>query len=107
MSAQVMEIRRYVARPGRRGELASYMDRVVIPFVKERGVTVDASSVDQNDDDAYIWIRTFDSEAERAEKYRLIYENPSWRSEIEPIVRDLMDFEKAVITTARPTETAG
>ncbi|GAB3806528.1 hypothetical protein GCM10028798_29600 [Humibacter antri] len=103
MSGQLVEIRRYVAHPGRRGALADYMDRVVIPFVRAHGVQVTASLVDQNDADAYIWIRSFQDEDDRVEKYRMIYQDPEWVGDIEPVVRELMDFERAVIATATPT----
>jgi len=39
MSGRLVEVRRYVAFPGRRAELVDCMNRTVIPFVRARGVT--------------------------------------------------------------------
>ncbi|MEO7124236.1 MAG: hypothetical protein ABI400_14200 [Lacisediminihabitans sp.] len=107
MSAAIIEIRRYIAHPGKRAELVAYMDEVVIPFVRERGVEVSASLVDQADEDAYIWIRSFENEADKQSKYEAIYQNPEWIATISPVVASLMDFDTAVITTASPTVAAG
>lgn len=103
MNGAVVEIRRYIAHPGKRAELAKYMDRVVIPFVQARGVEVTASLLDQTDENAYIWIRSFQDESDRERKYEAIYQNPEWVETIAPVVSGLMDFDRAVITTASPT----
>ena len=103
MSGALVEIRRYVAFPGRRAELVDVMDRVVIPFVRARGVEVLASLVVPDDEDAYIWIRSFDDADDRDRAYAAIYEDPEWVDTIGPTVKKLMDVPRAVITTATAT----
>lgn len=102
MSA-LFELRTYTARTGRRDELAAFIDRVVIPFNTERGVQVIASFIDEQHEDAYIWIRRFDDEAHRVRAYEAIYQDPTWIAEIAPQVTELMHRERAVITRALPT----
>ncbi|QAY59437.1 NIPSNAP family containing protein [Microbacterium protaetiae] len=103
MTGRLVEIRRYVAFPGRRAELADIMDRVVIPFVRARGVEVTGSLLVEDDDDAYIWIRAFHDESDRERAYAAIYQDPEWIDTIGPAVKELMDVERAVITTATTT----
>jgi hypothetical protein len=99
----LFELRFYTAQPGRREELARYMDEVVIPFNTARGVNVIASLVDEEHEDVYVWIRRFDDEAHRKDRYVAIYEDPEWTDVIGPAVLELMVFEQAVITRAIPT----
>jgi hypothetical protein len=99
----LVELRFYTARSGRRDELARYMDEVVIPFNTARGVEVVASLIDEEHEDVYVWIRRFDDEAQRKDRYRAIYEDPEWRDVIGPVVLDLMVLEQAVVTRAIPT----
>ena len=97
------EIRRYQAHPGRRSDLVRCMEDVVLPFVRSRGMSVTGSFSDQQDPDGYVWIRRFDSEADRVAKYAAVYQDELWTAEIGPRVLALMDPEKAVITRAHPT----
>lgn len=99
----LFELRFYTARPGRRTELADYMDDVVVPFNREHGVEVVASFVDERDDDGYIWIRRFPDEQTRAAQYDAVYQAERWNQEIAPRVMELMDRDRAVVTRALPT----
>lgn len=99
----VYEIRRYQAHPGRRDDLVLCMEDEVLPFVRSRGMTVTGSFNDEQDPDGYVWIRRFDSEADRVAQYAAVYQDEQWTAEIGPRVVALMDPEKAVITRAIPT----
>ena len=97
------EIRRYQAHQGLRDDLVRCMEDVVLPFVRSRGMSVTGSFIDEQDPDGYVWIRRFDSEADRAAQYAAVYQDEQWTAEIGPRVLALMDPEKAVITRALPT----
>jgi hypothetical protein len=99
----LFELRFYTAHPGRRDELARYMDEVVIPFNTARGVDVIASFIDEEHEDTYVWIRRFDDEADRKSRYAAIYGDPEWSDVIGPVVMELMVLERAVVTRAIPT----
>jgi hypothetical protein len=100
----LFELRFYTAQPGKRDELAAFMDRVVIPFNTARNVQVIGSFVDAEHEDGYVWIRRFEDEADRLRGYEAIYQDPEWTAEIAPVVTGLMFRERAVITRALPTE---
>ncbi|MGD3108925.1 NIPSNAP family protein [Streptomyces sp. YGL11-2] len=97
------ELRRYQTRPGRQDEWVRYMEEVVIPFQRAKGMTVTGSFIDEEDQDGYLWIRRFDDEAQREELYAAVYESDRWRDEIRPVVQELLIPEKSVITRAVPT----
>ncbi|WP_037859143.1 NIPSNAP family protein [Streptomyces sp. NRRL S-340] len=97
------EIRRYQARPGRRGEWVRYMEDVVIPFQASLGMDVTASFVDDQDQDGYVWIRRFEDEAQSEALYAAVYQHERWTNEIGPVVRGLLDPGKTVVTRVVPT----
>ncbi len=97
------EIRRYHARPGRRDDWVRYMEDVVIPFQQSKGMDVTGSFIDEEDLDAYVWVRRFEDEAQRVSLYSAIYDSPRWTDEIAPVVADLLDRDKTVITRVAPT----
>ncbi len=98
------EIRRYQARPGRRDQWVRYMEQTVIPFQQSRGMTVTASFIDDEDPDAYVWIRRFEDEQQRVALYAATYDNERWQNEIGPAVGELLLLDESVITRVVPTE---
>ncbi|MGW1197941.1 NIPSNAP family protein [Streptomyces sp. NPDC002536] len=98
------EIRRYQARPGRREEWVRYMEDVVIPFQTSLGMDVTASFTDDEDEDGYVWIRRFEDEAQSEALNAAVYNHDRWKSEIGPVVHDLLIPEKSVITRVTPTK---
>lgn len=97
------EIRRYQSKPGRRDEWVGYMENVVLPFQTRMGMTVIASFVDEEDPDGYVWIRRFESEAEREALGAAVYASDEWKNEVGPPVYEMLIPEKSVITRAVPT----
>ena len=59
------ELRRYRVRPGRMDEWVRYMEEVIIPFQVARGMVIAGSFRGEEDDSTYVWLRRFESEAER------------------------------------------
>ena len=102
-SGAFYEIRRYRAHPGRRADLVRVMEDQVLPFMTEKGMDVTASFIDEQDPDAYVWIRRFAHEQDRVARCAAVYEHPRWSAEIGPAVLALMDASAAVVTRAVPT----
>jgi hypothetical protein len=101
------EIRRYQIRPGRRDEWVRYMEDAVIPFQVERGMSVTASFVDEEDPDGYVWIRRFEDEQERETLYANVYQSDRWRNEFDPKVKDFLLVDRIKVTRIVPTPTSG
>jgi hypothetical protein len=96
------ELRQYKARPGRRNDLAKYMEEVIIPFQTGKGMVITGSFTGERDEDLYVWIRRFESEAEREALYTAVYQSEEWKSTIGPKVGELLDREQIVVTRLSP-----
>ena len=99
----LFELRQYRAQPGRRDDLARMMEETVIPFQISKGMVVVGSFVGEEDPDLYVWVRRFESEEQRQELYRAVYESDTWKNEIAPQIGTLNDREKIVVTRLTPT----
>ena len=79
------------------------MESEIIPFQTSRGMQIMGSWVGEEDPDLFIWIRRFESEAERVRLYAEVYESDHWKQEIAPRVPEMVDREKHVVTRLTPT----
>src|ERR1700735_1006098 len=97
------ELRQYHVRPGRMDEWVRIMEQEIIPFQVSKGMVICGSFRGETDDSAYIWLRRFNSEAEREAQYKAVYETDHWKTKIAPRVPEILDREKMVITRIVPT----
>jgi hypothetical protein len=84
------EIRREIAVPGRGQELARWMDERVIPRHEANGMIVAGAFTEAGNEDAFIWIRRFRGEEERAEVVERVHQDPLFDAEIRPAMRRLV-----------------
>ena len=103
----VVELREYKALPGQRQNWVDYMEEVIIPFQRARGMTIVGSFVGSEDDETYVWIRTFASEAERTRLYAAVYKTPEWENEISLRVAEMLDRDRIRVTLLDPTAGSG
>ena len=85
------ELRQYVIRPGKKDEWVRMMEDEIIPFQQSQGMVIVGSFTGEEDDSVYVWIRRFDSEAEREVLYGKVYESDHWKNDIGPRIPELMD----------------
>ena len=101
------ELRQYFVRPGKMDEWVKIMEEEIIPFQVSKGMVICGSFRGETDDSAYIWIRRFNSEAEREAQYKAVYETDYWKTKIAPRVPDCLDREKMniqrLVSTSRST----
>ena len=98
------ELRRYRVRRGRMDDWVRCMEEVIIPFQVARGMVIAGSFRGEQDDTTYVWLRRFESEAERERLYAAVYESAEWQEEIAPRVGELVD--RAAIEVTRLVATA-
>src|SRR5487761_1773437 len=55
------------------------------------------------DDSAYVWLRRFESEAEREALYKAVYDTDYWKTKIAPRVPLCLDRAAMVVTRILPT----
>ena len=97
------ELREYRTMPGQRENWVRFMEEQIIPFQSGKGMVIVGSFVGQEEDDLYIWIRRFESEAERERLYKAVYESDTWKNDIAPKIPEMMDREKIVVRRIEAT----
>ena len=97
------ELRQYKVRPGKMRSWVRLMEEEIIPFQTSKGMVVTGSFRDEGDDTTYIWIRRFETEADREQLYKAVYESDFWRDEIGPRIPEFLERDRSVITRIVPT----
>jgi hypothetical protein len=97
------ELRQYKVRPGKMDEWVKIMEEEIIPFGISKGMVVCGSFRGERDGSVYVWLRRFDSEAQRGALYKAVYESDYWKNQLAPRVPDCLDREESVITRIVPT----
>ena len=97
------ELRQYTVRPGKMEEWIRVMENEIIPFQVGKGMVITASFRGEDDDSVYIWMRRFESEAEREALYAAVYESDFWKNDMAPRIPELLDRDAMVITRLVPT----
>jgi hypothetical protein len=92
------ELRQYHIRPGQQANWVKCMEEEIIPFQVKMGMVVLGSFVGEEDASVYVWIRRFESEAERKRLYDAVYQSDYWKNEISPRVPTMIDREQIKVT---------
>ena len=61
------------------------------------------SFVGQEEDDLYVWVRRFESDAERDRLYQEVYQSDHWKETIGPRIPEMMDRTKMVVRRIEAT----
>lgn len=96
------ELRRYKVLDGKMDEWVDFMDAEIIPFQVSKGMVITASFRGE-DESTYVWMRRFESEADRERLYEAVYESDEWRDYFTAKVGDLLDRSAIEVTRIVPT----
>ena len=108
------ELRIYQIFPGKMNEWVSFMEKTVMPFQVEKGMVIHGSfTMDSSDQFAlengervlnsevkgntYVWIRRFESNEQKIELYKAVYESKEWLENIAPTVANLVDRNSILV----------
>jgi NIPSNAP protein len=97
------ELRQYHVRPGKMAQWLKIMEEEIIPFQVAKGMVITGSYKGETDESVYVWMRRFESEAQKEALYTAVYQSEHWKKEIAPRIPDLLDREKIVVTRIVPT----
>ena len=97
------ELRQYRMKEGQKENWVKLMEEKVIPFQVAQGMVVIGSFVGEQEKDLYVWIRRFESEEQREELYKKVYQSETWQNEFSPLVGDMLDRTKTVVTRLEAT----
>jgi hypothetical protein len=90
-------------KEGQKENWVKLMEETIIPFQIAQGMVVIGSFVGEQEEDLYVWIRRFESEEQREALYEKVYQSETWKNEIAPLVPDMMDRSKIVVTRLEAT----
>ena len=97
------ELRQYEIRPGKMDEWLSIMEDEIIPFQTSLGMVIAGSFRGEGDDSVYIWIRRFESEAERERLYEAVYKSDHWLTKLSDRVGQCINRETIKVQRIQPT----
>jgi hypothetical protein len=97
------ELRQYHVRPGKMAQWLKIMEEEIIPFQVAKGMVITGSYKGETDEAVYVWMRRFESEAQKEALYTAVYQSDHWKKEIAPRIPNLLDREKIVVTRIVPT----
>ncbi|MBN8899831.1 MAG: NIPSNAP family containing protein [Rhodospirillales bacterium 69-11] len=97
------ELRQYKVLPGKLEGWVRMMEEEIIPFQVSKGMVICGSFQGETDASVYIWLRRFESEAEREALYKAVYESDHWKTQIAPRVPEYLDRSAIVVTRMVPT----
>ncbi|HEX3864878.1 MAG TPA: NIPSNAP family protein [Stellaceae bacterium] len=97
------ELRQYHVRPGKMAAWVKLMEEEIIPFQVAQGMIICGSFRGETDESVYVWLRRFESEAQREALYKAVYETDHWKNKIAPRIPDILDREKINVTRIVPT----
>jgi hypothetical protein len=97
------ELRQYRVLPGKMDEWVKIMEEEIIPFQISKGMVICGSFRGESDDSVYVWLRRFESEAQREALYTAVYESEHWKNKIAPRVPSCLDRSAMVVTRIVPT----
>ena len=97
------ELREYRIKDGKRDRWVALMEEKIIPFQVSKGMVFVGSFVALDEPDLYVWIRRFESEEEKEQQYKAVYETEFWKTEIKPLVEEMFDRERMRVTRIEPT----
>ena len=103
----LFELRQYRTRPGQREKWVRYMDEVIAPFQRSKGMTILGTYIGEQEDDLFVWVRQFESEEDRVRLYKEVYESNEWKERIAPSIPEMLDRDRMVITRLLPASPVG
>jgi hypothetical protein len=97
------ELRQYKVLPGKLDAWVKVMEEEIIPFQVAKGMVICGSFKGEEDESVYVWLRRFESEEQREELYKAVYESDYWKNEMSPRVPEYLDRSAMVVTRIIPT----
>ena len=94
---EVLELRQYTLRPGKRDVLIDLFDRALVEPQEAAGMRVYGQFRDRDDDDRFVWLRGFPDMAARAEALTAFYGGPVWREHRDAANATMIDSDDVLL----------
>src|ERR1041384_4073055 len=90
------ELRQYHVRPGKIAEWLKLRAEEIIPFQVSTGMVITGSFRGETDESVYVWMRRFESEAQREALYKAVYDTDFWKNRSEEHTSELQSLAHLV-----------
>lgn len=94
---EVLELRQYTLRPGRRDELIDLFDREFVESQEALGIRVYGQFRDRDDEDRFVWLRGFSDMPARADALAGFYGGPVWREHRDAANATMIDSDDVLL----------
>jgi quinol monooxygenase YgiN len=94
---EVLELRQYTLRPGRRDALIDLFDRELVEPQEALGMRVYGQFRDRDDEDRFVWLRGFPDLATRGEALAAFYGGPVWAAPREAANATMIDSDDVLL----------
>lgn len=94
---EVLELRQYTLRPGKRDVLIDLFDRELVEPQEAAGMRLYGQFRDIDDDDRFVWLRGFPDMAARAGALRAFYGGPVWREHRDAANATMIDSDDVLL----------
>ncbi|MPZ79449.1 MAG: NIPSNAP family protein [Actinophytocola sp.] len=102
---EVLELRQYTLRPGRRDVLIDLFDRELVEPQEAVGMRVYGQFRDLDDGDRFVWFRGFPDMATRAEALGAFYGGPVWQEHRNTANATMIDSDDVLLLRPATPET--
>ena len=95
--SRVVELRRYVLRPGRRDEMIELFEREFLETQEAVGIRLLGLFRDLDAPDEFVWFRGFGDMAARQAALTAFYTGPVWREHARAVRRTMVDTDDVLL----------
>lgn len=96
----VLELRQYTLRPGRREALIALFEREFVESQEEAGMTLVGQFRDLDDADRFVWLRGFPDMDVRRRSLEAFYGGPVWRAHRDAANATMIDSDDVLLLKA-------
>ena len=101
-ASPVVELRRYTLHPGTASILLDVFERRLVEAQEQAGMTVAGTFLDEDDADAFVWMRGFAGHGQRTAALAAFYGGPVWARNAATANATMIDYSDLLLL--RPTE---
>jgi hypothetical protein len=96
-TGRIVELRRYVLRPGARETLIELFDRELVETQEEVGMQVLGQFRDLDDPDSFVWLRGFSDMPTRKRALESFYGGPTWKQHAGAANATMIDSDNVLL----------
>jgi len=97
------ELRQYEILPGKMAAFLTLFEEEIVPFQVAKGMVIAGSFHGEDNESVFVWLRRFESEAEREKLYAAVYEDDHWKNVIAPKIGGLLNRDAHNVQRIVPT----